>query len=90
MDRDAHAIALSAFAQAHEPLPDFPALCPAAVPLALPSMVLPMAPAPEALDNETPVLALCPAVVPITFSHFLQPDHSVRRWLTAGDRSIPR
>jgi hypothetical protein len=35
MDRDAQAITLSAFAQAHEPLPELPALAPAAVPLAL-------------------------------------------------------
>jgi hypothetical protein len=35
-------IALDAFAQTHEPLPEFPALCSATV-------SLPMAPAPEAL-----------------------------------------
>lgn len=34
----AYKIALSAFAQAHEPLPELPALCPAPVPLALPSV----------------------------------------------------
>ncbi len=84
MDRDAHAIALNAFAQAHAPLPEFPALSPAAVPLALPSMVLPMAPTPEALDDVAPVLALCPAVLPMAFSQFLQPDHSVRSWLTSA------
>jgi hypothetical protein len=40
MARDAHAITLSAFAQTREPLPpEFLALAPAAVPLALPSMV---------------------------------------------------
>jgi hypothetical protein len=55
------------------------ALCPAAVPLALPSMLLPMAHAPEALDKIAPVLALCPAVLPMAFSQFLDPDHSVHR-----------
>ena len=30
------------------------------------------------------LLALCPAVVPMTFSQFLDPDHSVRSWLTAA------
>lgn len=46
-------------------------------------MVLPMTPAPEALDDTTPVLALCPSVLPMAFSQFLKPDHSVRSWLTA-------
>jgi hypothetical protein len=35
---DAKAIALNAFALADEPLPAFPALCPAAISLAMPSM----------------------------------------------------
>lgn len=73
MDRDADLIALSAFAQAHAPLPEFPALPPAAVPLVLPSMLLPMAPAPEALDDVPPVLALYPVVGPIAFNSFV-PD----------------
>jgi hypothetical protein len=73
-------IALSVFAQAHEPLPDFPALCPAAVPLVLPSM----ASAPEALDNIVPALALYPAVVPLELSLFLNPDHSICGWLTSA------
>lgn len=92
MARDAHAIALSAFAHAHEPLPNFPALCPAAVPLALPSMLLPMAPDPvmpmastaEDLDDVAPVIMLYPSVVPEALSTFIQPDDSVRRWLTAA------
>jgi hypothetical protein len=29
-----------------------------------------------------PVLALCPAVLPIAFTQFLNPDHSIRKWLT--------
>jgi hypothetical protein len=48
--------ALDAFAQAHAPLLEFPALYPVAVPLALPSMVLSMAPTTEALDDVAPVL----------------------------------
>ncbi len=69
MARDAHTIAFYSFAKAHEPLPEFPALCPAAVPLALPSMLLPMAPpAPEVLDDVAPALALCPSVVPLELS----------------------
>jgi hypothetical protein len=47
MARDAQLIALNAFALAHEPLPDFPALAPATVRLALP-YALPMDPVPEA------------------------------------------
>jgi hypothetical protein len=91
------AITLNALAQAHEPLPDFPALCPAAVTLALPSMapapvfpspVVPMAPTSEALDNETPVLALCPMVLPMAFSLFV-PDDSVHRWLTSALSLVP-
>jgi hypothetical protein len=85
--RDAHAIALDAFAHAHEPLPNFPALCPAAVPLALPSMLLPMAPAPEALgmtDDAAQVLTLYPAVVPMAFGQFLAHDDSIRSWLTSA------
>jgi hypothetical protein len=39
MARDAQAITFSAFAQAHEPLPEFPALAPAAIPLEPPSRV---------------------------------------------------
>ena len=35
MARDAHAIALDAFAQGHEPMPEFLALPPATVPLVL-------------------------------------------------------
>ena len=81
MARDAHAIALDAFAHAHEPLPELLALCPAAVPLALPSVVLPMAHASEALDDVAPVLRLFPAVVPMAFSSFV-PDDSVQRWLS--------
>jgi hypothetical protein len=57
MARDAHAIALHAFAQSHEPLPEFPTLCPSAIPLALTSMVMPMVPNSEDLDDTTPVMA---------------------------------
>jgi hypothetical protein len=97
MARDAQAIALGAFAQAHEPLPEFPALCPAAVPLALspimlsiaplPTMMLPIPPAPEVLGIASDVASaqvLCPAVVPSKFGQFLQPDHSIRSWLTSA------
>jgi hypothetical protein len=80
MARDAHAIALSAFAQTHEPLPEFPVLPPAPVALALPSM----ASAPEVLDDVAPVLALCPAAVPIPFSSFLAHNDSIRTWLTSA------
>jgi hypothetical protein len=86
MARDAHAIALDAFAQAHAPLPEFPALPPAAVQLALPSMMLPMAPVPETLaitSNIAPVLALCSTVLPMPFSSFV-PDDSGQRWLTSA------
>jgi hypothetical protein len=81
MARDAQAIALSAFAQAHEPLPEFPALALAVGPLAL----LPMAPNLEVLDDIAPVLTLYPTVMPIpmAFSLFV-PDDSVRRWLTSA------
>jgi hypothetical protein len=34
------------------------------------------------------LLALYPTVVPIAFSQFLNPDHSVRSWLTAMNRMI--
>ncbi|MGA7932377.1 MAG: hypothetical protein WCA35_02240, partial [Kovacikia sp.] len=47
---DAQAIALITFAQAHEPLPEFPALAPAAVPLALP-YALPLSPAHIAAED---------------------------------------
>ncbi|MGA7953448.1 MAG: hypothetical protein WCA07_07985 [Gloeobacterales cyanobacterium] len=47
-------------------------------------MVLPIAPAPEALADVAPVLTLCSTVVPMAFSQFLNPDHSIRRWLTAA------
>jgi hypothetical protein len=95
MARDARAIALHSFAQANAPLPEFPALCPAAVTLALPSMtpapvfpspVVQWLPTPEVLDDAAPVLALCPAVVPMAFSQFLAHDHSVRSWL---DSALP-
>jgi hypothetical protein len=70
MARDAHAIALDAFVHAHAPLPKFPALCPAAVPLARPSMAMaPVFPSP---------------VVPMALSQFLDPDHCVQRWLTSA------
>ena len=93
MARDANAIALDAFAQAHAPLPEFLALCPVAVPLALPSMApAPVFPSPvvqwvsvpEALNDTAPMLALCPTVVPMAFSQFLKPDHSIRGWLTSA------
>jgi hypothetical protein len=93
MARDAHTITLDAFAQAYATLPEFPALPPAAVLLALPSMApAPVFPAPvvqwvsasEALDDVTAVLALCPTLVPMTFSQFLAHDDSIRSWLTAA------
>jgi hypothetical protein len=60
MGRDAQAIALSAFAQAHEPLPELPALAPAAIPLAaaLPLML------PSIVDVAT--LSDVGSVVPVT------------------------
>jgi hypothetical protein len=91
--RDAQAIALHAFAHAHEPLPEFPALPPAPVALALPSMApAPVFPSPvvrwgsvpEVLDDADPVLALCPARVPMALRSSINPDHSVRRWLAAA------
>jgi hypothetical protein len=81
MARDAQVIALHTFAHIHEPLPEFSALCPAAVTLALPSTApAPVFPSPvvqwvsmpEALDDKTPVLALCPSVVPMPFSSLSQ------------------
>lgn len=72
-----------AFTNAHEPLPAFPALCPAAISLAMPSMATalvfpsPMVhwvSVPEALDDKAPVLALYPPVEPITFSSFVTED----------------
>jgi hypothetical protein len=91
MARDAQAIALSYFAQAHEPWPEFPALAPAAVPLALLSgvgLLLPIASAPGlglvVSNGAAPVLALCPARVSMSLRSWISPDHSVRRWLAAG------
>jgi hypothetical protein len=92
MARDAQAIALNAFAQAHAPLPEFLALAPAAVPLALPLMApAPVFPSPvvqwfsvpEALNDMAPALTLCPSVVPMVFSSFV-PDDLVQRWLTSA------
>jgi hypothetical protein len=92
MARDAQAIALHSFAQAHATLPEFPALCPAAVPLALPSIApASVFPSPvvqwvsvsEALDDVAPVLTLSAAVLPMAFSSFT-PDDSVRRWLSGA------
>ena len=83
MTRDAHAIALVAFAQAHEPLPNFPTLCPAVVTLALPSMApAPVLPSPmvqwvsvtETLNDMAPVLTLGAPVVPMLFSSFAPAD----------------
>lgn len=88
-DRDTHAIALGAAADANEPLPEFPALPPAALPLNLPSvpsmssLLLPMPTAADGLDDIAPVLALCPSVLPMAFSQVLDPDDSVHRWLTS-------
>jgi hypothetical protein len=48
-----------------------------------PSPVVPMALTPKVLDNVAPVLTLCPSVVPMAFSSFLQPDDSIRSWLTS-------
>ena len=59
---------LSNFAHAHEPLPEFPVLCPAAVTLALTSMT------PKALDDAAPVLALCPSVLPMNGLQFICPQ----------------
>lgn len=97
MARDAHAIALDAFAQGHEPLPEFPALPPAPVALVLPSMVtapvfppvVPMVSVPEVLDDADPVLALCPSVLPMVFNQLLDPDQSVRRWLASALPLVP-
>jgi hypothetical protein len=91
MARDAQAIALGAFAQVHKPLPEFPALAPAAVPLALPSRVGLLIPIASALgldlvvnDGTAPALALCPAMVPMSLRSSIKPDDSVRRWLAAA------
>jgi hypothetical protein len=89
--RDAQAITLSAFAQAHEPLPEFPAQAPATVPLALLSgvgLLLPIDSAPGldlvVSDGSAPVLALCSARVPMFLRSSINPDDSVRRWLAAA------
>ncbi|MCG9890317.1 MAG: hypothetical protein MH252_04510 [Thermosynechococcaceae cyanobacterium MS004] len=71
---------LSTVAHAHKSLPEFPVLCPAAVTLALPSMI----PVTDGLDDTAPVLALCPSVLPMAFSQVLDPDHSIPSWLTAA------
>lgn len=91
MGRDAQAIALDAFAQAHEPLPELLALAPAAVPLALPSLgasllLIALAPGLELAVSDTTVstLALCPASVPMSLHSSINPDDSVRRWLVAA------
>jgi hypothetical protein len=88
MAHDAQAIALSAFAQAHEPLPEFPALAPAAIPLALPALgasLLPITSAPGldlvVSDTTVPTLALCPASVPMSLRWSMHSADSVRRWL---------
>jgi hypothetical protein len=74
---------------AREPLPEFSALAPAAVPLALPSMVgLLIASAPGldlvVSDGAASVLALCPARVSMSLRSSINPDESVRRWLAAA------
>jgi hypothetical protein len=66
MARDAEAIAYLAFAQAHEPLPERLALCPARVPLALPKAV-DIASEISLVVSIAPVqLALCPATMPLS------------------------
>ena len=81
------AISWAAISHIHEPLPEFPALGPAPVPLALPSMasalVVQWGSTPEALDDVVPVLALCPSVLPMLFSSFV-PDDAVHRWLASA------
>jgi hypothetical protein len=81
------------FAKTHAPLPDFPALAPAAVPLALtsmapapvfPSPVVQWVSVPEALNDMAPVLTLCPSVMPMPFSSFLAHNDSIQSWLTAA------
>lgn len=69
----------------HEPLPELLALPPAALPLNLPSItsfLLPMATAADERDDAASGLTLCSSVVPMPFSQVLDPDHSVRCWLT--------
>jgi hypothetical protein len=90
--RDAQAIALVAFAYAHEPLSHFLALPPSPVALALPSMahapfpspVVQWVSVPEALNDMAPVLALCPTVVPLPLTQFLNPNDSIQHWLTSA------
>jgi hypothetical protein len=77
MARDAHEIALNAFAQSHESLPSM-----AHAPV-FPSPVVQWVSVPEALDDLAMILALCSAVVPMSFSSFVT-DDSVQRWLTAA------
>jgi hypothetical protein len=91
MARDAHLIALFAFAQAHEPLPEFPALAPAAGSLAMPSMMdllMPIASAPGldlvVNDGTDQALALCPAMMPMSLRSSINSNNSVRRWLAAA------
>jgi hypothetical protein len=79
-------------AQAHEPLPELPALAPAAIPLALPALgasLLPIAPALGlgldlgVSDTTVPALALCLAM-PMSPRSSIYPDDSVRRWVAAA------
>ena len=85
--RDAQAIALVAFAHIHEPLPELPALPPAPVALALPSMAsavpMPLAPGLGLLAGSVASgMALCSAPVAMTFGIYSDPNHAVQSWLT--------
>lgn len=72
MDRDVHAIALGAFAQAHEPLPELLALAPA------PGLELAVS------DTTVSALALCSARVPMSLHSSIDSNDSVRRWVAAA------
>jgi hypothetical protein len=72
-----------AIALANEPLTEFPALCPTAIPLAMPLMatapvflspVVQWVSGPEVLDDKALVLALYPPVEPMTLSSFVLKD----------------
>jgi hypothetical protein len=43
-----------------------------------------MASASEAPDDVTPMLTLCPATLPLALSQFLNPNHSIQKWLIAA------
>jgi DDE superfamily endonuclease len=73
MDRDAHVIAFSAFARAHAPLPEFPALPPAVVPLLYRCCTAVVPLLYRCCTAVVPLLyRCCTAVVPLLYAKTLQ------------------